>query len=509
MRLLHVLALALSPLTGLVSASQNAAQSYPHTLATRSWSEAEVKSELGPRLSRKASIIGPSNPQWLNTTTWWNPAAAPTISLVVQVAEEDDVATTVQYCNENDISFFAANSKHGFTVTQTQFEGVLIDLSLLTAITVSRSGKTATIQGGTVGGEVLATLWEKGYVTVTGAGYCPGYIGLSLGGGNGHLKGAYGMVADNFVKMRIVLANGRTVTASKTSNYDLFWAMRGAGQNFGIVTSVESKIYPRPTTDWFWKTYVFTQDQLETVFETLNTFREEGLHLYANGMALNNGAYTVAPPEFGLDEPIFTWQFIYADPSKAHHLAPFDAIPALSVTSGTTPYNLVAEIQGFGKGSPTCEKGLPRLHYTASMQYWNATAQRAVYELFKEQVGLYPAFATTPVVMEDFANDAALDVDGASTAYPWREWPLSGLTGIAIEGDPNLEGPAIAWGQEMRKIWLEGSPELPPSTYSNYAHGDEQLEWVYGEAWRLQRLRRLKAKYDPHGRFDYYNPITV
>lgn len=101
-------------------------------------------------------------------------------------------------------------------------------------------------------------------------------LGAALGGGHGRYEGLYGLVLDNIVHYNVVLANGTEIGVNETSHPDLLYALKGAGHNFAIVTSVVENIYPRE--DWYQKTYTWTQDKLETVFEALNTF-----HKSANG----------------------------------------------------------------------------------------------------------------------------------------------------------------------------------------------------------------------------------
>ena len=98
-----------------------------------------------------------------------------------------------------------------------------------------------------------------------------------LGGGHGWLQGQYGLMVDNLLSARLVLANGTAVSVSDTENADLFWALRGAGHNFGIVTSFEYKIYDHTpeNENWAIETFVFTRDKLEAVFEEANKQLEE------------------------------------------------------------------------------------------------------------------------------------------------------------------------------------------------------------------------------------------
>ena len=101
-------------------------------------------------------------------------------------------------------------------------------------------------------------------------------MGPGLGGGYGRYTGFYGLIADNFISLNVVLADGSAITVSESSYPDLWWAMRGAGHNFGIVTSLNQRIYKRTVDAWFYSTYTFTQDKLENVFEAVNNMMNNG-----------------------------------------------------------------------------------------------------------------------------------------------------------------------------------------------------------------------------------------
>jgi FAD/FMN-containing dehydrogenase len=103
---------------------------------------------------------------------------------------------------------------------------------------------------------------------VTGTCECVSVLGPALGGGHGWLQGHHGLVADQFVSMNVVLANGSLVAIDENS--DLWWAMKGAGHNFGIVTSLTSKIYDVEHTDWAIETIYFSGDDVEAVYEAAN-----------------------------------------------------------------------------------------------------------------------------------------------------------------------------------------------------------------------------------------------
>ena len=205
------------------------------------------------------------------------------------------------------------NRGNALTSTVGDFSGIQIDVRSLTDMAISPDKKTVWLQAGTYSYEVIDALWEQGYITgtdceppsvcesvividkheplATGSGSCVGLAGPGLGGGHGPYQGLYGLISDNFVRLNVVLANGSAITVNETTNADLWWAMRGAGHNFGIVTSFELNIYPAETQTWYYKSYVFTGDQLEPLFQELNKFQNNGST--PKLMAGNFGVYTM------------------------------------------------------------------------------------------------------------------------------------------------------------------------------------------------------------------------
>lgn len=136
--------------------------------------------------------------------------------------------------------------------------------------------------------------------TVTGTCECVSYLGPALGGGHGWLQGHHGLVSDQFVSLRVVKADGSLVTVDKNS--DVFWAMKGAGHNFGIVTSVVSKIYDIQHRNYALQTIIFSGDKVESVYELANKlWLTEG----TIPEDLNNWSYWFFDPT--LDTKVSTW----------------------------------------------------------------------------------------------------------------------------------------------------------------------------------------------------------
>ncbi|KAK3356007.1 hypothetical protein B0H65DRAFT_65379 [Neurospora tetraspora] len=470
-----------------------------------------VASELGPQLSANSNVYGPDDTQFGNCTSRYDPFFTPKIQMVVQPDSEDDIPKIVQYANANGIPFLAMARRHGMTSTLSDFDGMQIDMSLLDKIEIQPDGKSVVLGGGVFAKNIMEKLWSAGYVTSSGSTSCVGLLGPALGGGRGRLEGYYGVVSDSFLKLNVVLANGTAITVSETEHPDLFWAMKGAGHNFGVVTSLEMKIYPRGVDTWYYKTYIWSQDKLERVFEASNNFHNDGNHAghHLKEMAFNMGSYTIIP-SISETEGVIFWSFVYRGSKEEAqpYLDAFDAIEAVSTEDGNVPYPDIPGVSGTGMNSALCDYGLNHVHYPAGLKVWNVTTQRQIYDLYNEKIRQYPEFQRTTVSMEDYSHEGVNAIDPDTSAYPWRDRGLLSFIAVTYDPNPSLDEAAIAWAKETRDLWNAGAPDLLPSTYVNYAHGDESTESMYGyEPWRLEKLRGLKAQYDPDNLFSYYNPI--
>ncbi|KAI2618206.1 hypothetical protein GGR54DRAFT_606504 [Hypoxylon sp. NC1633] len=473
----------------------------------RDLSVTTVQQELGGQLSHSSTIYGSSSPAWTNATERWNTLSPPDVEVVVQPGEESDIPIIVKYCNDNSIEFLAVNRGHGLTTSLGAFKGLEIDLQSLTGITIQPGKKSAILQAGTYGIEVMQTLWDEGYVTPTGSNECVGFMGPALGGGHGRFEGLYGLISDNFVHLNVVLANGSEIGVNATSYDDLFWAMKGAGHNFGIVTSAEVKIYPREVDTWHYHNYYWTQDKLETVFEKLNIFHGNGTT--PPRMGVNFGQISINSSISSTEASLF-WTFAYDGPAADAEklLEPFNAIDAVAEEIGDLPYPEIPGVQGTSVASGSCSSNTYAIG-TTMLHTYNVSAERQNYNYFNEEAAKYPDLAATArLYYEGYATKAAQAVDPTLSAYPHRDKLHILFFATAVPAGSNLLDPAEAWAKESRSIWNGGEPKNKPTVYVNYATGDETLESVYGEKWRLDKLRGLKTKYDPNNRFRYFVPIV-
>ena len=383
-------------------------------------------------------------------------------------------------------------------------------MAKLRDIIIQPSGESAWFGGGVYDGQAVRYLWDKGYVAPTGACNCVGMMGPGLGGGHGPLEGVYGMISDNFRQLNVVLANGTAVRVNGTSHSDLLWGMKGAGHNFGIVTSFELNIFPRGPETWHYHNYVWRGDKLDDVFNALND-------LHGNGttpvnMTINFGSFAMNAT-ISKEEPIISWTFAYRGTASEaqRYLAPFNAITAVHSESGDVPYPGVSVAQGNSEDSPICQDNKVRITATAGLQVYNLTAEHQIYDGFKRRAASNPTLAAGGGILhEGYSTEAVTKQNPDDSAYPFRDdYHLMLFQTTVPPGNKSIEYAAWQWAQEVIDQWNEGQPGRPVNTYVNYANGFEPVEQMYGhEAWRLERLRGLKTKYDPYNRFRYYNPIV-
>lgn len=238
----------------------------------------DIKQTLRSQLSSETRILTPSDEAWTSVAARWNSSFSTSYSVIVDALCEEDVASAIKYANANNIPFLAFNGTHGAQLPLNKFkDGLGITLLAMRSITPHEEdgGQTVWIRGSWLSGHVRDEVEKLGKRTTVGLCESTGLMGPMLGGGHGLMQGRYGLLADQVVELRLVLADGSLVTASENENQDLFWAMRGAGHNFGMVTAMRYKVYDIPNVDeWAFGSMVFKGEQLEDLVPVFNKLLE-------------------------------------------------------------------------------------------------------------------------------------------------------------------------------------------------------------------------------------------
>ncbi|KAL8814431.1 MAG: hypothetical protein Q9223_006341 [Gallowayella weberi] len=462
-----------------------------------------IQQDLGGQLSPEAKVYYPGNPGYTTATTRWSAASHPEFLVVVVPATDQDVVVAVKYANKNKIPFLAVNRGHGTSIDMNNLRyGINIYVRNLDNITIAPNGHSAILGGGVYSDQLIQTLALKGKTAATGACTCVGVVGAGLGGGLGRYQGLFGLVADNFLEMTVITASGAIHTVSENRNADLFWAMRGAGHNFGIVTSFEYKINDS-IPSWYIATYIYTKEKLEAVFSALNDQNDN------SNQPKELTTYTVFAFDPNISaEPVIIVSLWYAGPAASAHpyTLPFLALnPRLTTKNDSIPYPSLADAVGTGINSPICKPGLSVNIFPTGILKFNLSTNRQVYNLYAELVTQHPGFAGSVVQFEAYSMLGIRSVKAESTASSFlARYPPS-------SSDDDI---APLYGHQFRTLFHNGdtparsSFQRPLNTYINHAYGDESMEMMYGyEKWRLGKLKKLKREWDPRGAFGWFHPI--
>jgi FAD/FMN-containing dehydrogenase len=185
--------------------------------------------------SFRGQLLQPTDPGYDEARTVWNAMIDRRPALIARCTEAADVVAAINFARDNNLVVSIRGGGHNVSGRSVCDEGVMIDLTPMQSIRVDPVGMTVRAEPGVLGRETQAF----GLATPIGTVPTTGIAGLTLGGGQSWLSSKYGFAIDNLVSVDIVTADGALRTASATQHEDLFWAVRGAGHNFGVVTSFE------------------------------------------------------------------------------------------------------------------------------------------------------------------------------------------------------------------------------------------------------------------------------
>jgi FAD/FMN-containing dehydrogenase len=188
----------------------------------------------------------PGTRRFRDVTGLWNGAITKRPDVVVQAVSSRDVESTVRIAAENGLPLAVRSGGHDWAGRSLTTGGVVIDMSLMRNITVDIATHSVRLGGGASARDVAEAAGSAGLVPATGAIGDVGMVGLTLAGGYGWLTGMAGLALDNLQEVELVLADGRTTTANADHEADLFWALRGGGGNFGVVTSMRLGLHDIP-----------------------------------------------------------------------------------------------------------------------------------------------------------------------------------------------------------------------------------------------------------------------
>jgi len=219
----------------------------------------------------KGEIVLPGDPNYNEVREIWNAMIDRRPAVIIQCAEADDVPHAISYARDNGLEISVRGGGHNIAGSALCNNGVMIDFSKMTAVKVDAQKKRAYVEPGATLGDFDKAIQDHGLATPVGINSTTGIAGLTLGGGFGWLTRKYGMTVDNLISAKMVTADGRKIQVSEDENADLFWAIRGGGGNFGVVTQFEFALYP-VGPEILAGLLVFPIDQAKQVLEKYREF---------------------------------------------------------------------------------------------------------------------------------------------------------------------------------------------------------------------------------------------
>jgi FAD/FMN-containing dehydrogenase len=407
--------------------------------------------------------------------------------LIVRPANAADVAATVAYAGDSGLPFSVRGGGHNVAGFGTNDGGIVLDLSSMRGVNVDPQNKSAWVEGGATWGEVDRATNEFGLATPSGIISTTGVGGLTLGGGFGYLTRKYGLTLDNLRAANVVTADGRLVTASASENPDLFWALRGGGGNFGVVTSFEFDLHPVETI--YGGPIFYPVDRSGDVMRFYRDFIAEA----PREMSAFFG-YHIAPPAPFVPEHLHG---AIACAIVACWLGPLDqaeaamkpireAAPVALDLMGEMPY-------------PALNSLFDALLPAGLSHYWKADF---ACELTDEAIAVHeeygPRVPNFLSLMHLYPlNGAVQDVGANETAFAYRDVNFVHNV-VGIDPDPANMPAHTAW---VRDYWSALRPHSAGGAYVNFLmdEGQDRIKATYRDNYA--RLAASKRTWDPNNLF--------
>jgi FAD/FMN-containing dehydrogenase len=434
------------------------------------------------------SLAAPGEPGYDEARRIWNGMVDRRPGLVVRARTAGDVKAAVDLARRRDLLIAIRSGGHQIAGHAVADGALMIDLSQMRSVEVDPAARTARAEPGATLADVDAATQAHGLAVPLGINSTTGIAGLTLGGGFGWTSRKLGLTIDNLRAAELVAADGRMVRASAAENPDLFWAIRGGGGNFGVVTAFEFDLHPvGPEVTAGLIVHPF--DAAKTLlrdYERLAKAAPDGLTIWA---VMRQAPPLPFLPEAWHGREVLVFGVCYIEPS-----AEGDAV--------------LAELRGLGEPladvvGPTpfveWQKAFDPLLTAGARNYWKShdlyAVPPAMIDVLDQAVRSLPDPQCE--VFIGAVGGAAARVPADATPFPQRDAHFT-MNVHTRWDDPAKDAECIAWA---RRLFDATAPHAAGSVYVNFIPDDEddRLGGAYGD--NLARLRRVKAEWDPQNRF--------
>ena len=432
-------------------------------------------------------LIGPEDPRYDEARAVYNAMIDRRPAVIARCTSAEDVAAAIGFARSHELPLAVRGGGHNGAGLGVCDDGVVIDLNPIQAIEVNAADRTVRVGGGCTWRQVDAATHEAGLATPSGIIGSTGVGGLTLGGGIGHLARKHGLTIDNLIEAEVVLADGTRARASADENPELFWAIRGGGGNFGVVTSFLFRAHPVSTVlagPTFWP--------IEQTPEVMRFYRE---FLPAAPRELNGflALMTVPPADFLPPELHFRkvcgvmWCYNGAEEHAEELFAPVQAFgdPLLHGV-GPMPF-------------PALQTLFDDFYSPGLQWYWRADFVRELPDgAIAEHARFGEGLPTLHSTMHLYPIDGAVqDVGADETPFSFRDCGWCEVI-VGVDPDPANSGLIRDWTVDY---WDATHPYSAGGAYVNFMmdEGHARVRATYGDNY--PRLAAAKATYDPGNLF--------
>lgn len=436
----------------------------------------------------KGELLLPSDGAYESARTIWNAMIDKRPAVIARCATTSDVVRGVNFARDNGLLLAVRGGGHNIAGHAMCDDGFVVDLSQMKAASVDPATRRVTIEGGATLADLDAATQAHGLATPTGINSTTGVAGLTLGGGFGWLSRKHGMTVDNLESAEVVTAAGEVVRASATEHPDLFWALRGGGGNFGVVTRFEFRLHP-VGPDVLSGLIVYPISEAKSVLQQYREFLAKAPEALSVWTVLRQAPPLPFLPERVHGQEIIALALIYAgDPKQGEPLIePLRKFGTpLGEHVGVQPY--VAWQQAF---DPLLTPG--------ARNYWKShnfsTLKDGLFDAVIEYIGKLPSPQCE--IFFGAIGGATTRPAPDSAAYAHRDAKFV----MNVHGrweDPADDKRCIGWA---RDFFNASAPFASGGVYVNFLTADEgdRVRSAYGPNY--DRLAQVKRKYDPDNLF--------
>jgi FAD/FMN-containing dehydrogenase len=439
------------------------------------------------RASLRGGLIEPGDPGYAAARTVYNAMIDRRPRFIARCADVADVMAAVKFGREHKLLVAIRGGGHNAGGLGVCDDGLVIDLSPMNYVRVDPKKKTALVGGGALWRDVDHATHAFGLAVPAGIVSTTGVAGLTLGGGIGYLTQRYGLTIDNLLAVEMVLADGRFVTASARENADLFWAVRGGGGNFGVVTAFLFKARPAHTDyggPMLW--------HMTDAAEMMRWYRS--FIAKAPDDVYGFFAFLTVPPGPPFPEHLhnkkmcgIVWCYTGAIAKAEKVFKPIRSFKAPAL-------DMVGAIR-----HPVLQSLFDGLYPPGLQWYWKADFVR---ELPDEAIAVHLKHAAKLPTMQSTmhlypVNGAASRVKNGATPWCHRDAMWAAVM-VGVDRDPANKERISTWAKEY---WSELQPYSAGGAYINFMmeEGEERIRATYGKNY--DRLAKIKKRYDPTNLF--------